>query len=180
MTTGSTTVTLRAKTSVVAFVALVLLCVVLLADALVRGRPDVALAALPTTLLLSWLGFVVFALPCVRMSDRGLRIVNVLRTTDATWPAITDVAVRFQTVVTLASGRRVRAWGGPTAARQAGTATSAPEHKVPAAQQLEEAWATHRSRAVGESTVTRSWHWFSILTGGALVVIVAIQLLALL
>ena len=180
MTTGSTTETLRAKTSVVVFVALVLLCVVLLADALVRGRPDVALAALPAALLLGWLGFVVFALPCVRISDHGLRIVNVLRTTDATWPAIEDVAVRFQTIVTLKSGQRVRAWGGPTAARESGTAPPAPERKLSASQRLEQAWATHRSATAGESTVTRSWHWLSICIGGALAVIVAIQFSTLL
>ena len=184
MATQSTSVTLRAKTSVVVFVALVLLCIALIADALVRGRVDVALATLPAALFLVWAGFEVFALPRIRVSERGLTVVNVLRTTDATWPAISDVSIRYQTVVSLASGKRIRAWGGPTAAREGRDVPSNPGAepagaREPAHLQLEQWWTTHRGNT-GEAVVTQTWRWPSVAVGCVLTLAIVVQLIVVL
>lgn len=60
-------------------------------------------------LVLIWL-FVVR--PCVRLHDEGVRIVNPMRTTDITWPMITEVRSRW--VLELLSGqKKYAAWGVP-------------------------------------------------------------------
>jgi hypothetical protein len=176
-------VVLRATSSVVAFGAVVVVCLVLLADAALRGRWDVVLAALPASGLVVWAGFVVFARPCLRITDSGLSIVNVLRTTDAPWGAVDDVTTRFQAVVLLKDGTRIRSWGAPTSARAPASPRADDRHRdssgrvtgSAASRVIDDALTRHADDPViGE--VRRTWHRRSILLGAVLAATALIQL----
>lgn len=179
-------VTLRANSSTPVFVGMVLVSAILLGDAAVRGRWDVVLTALPAAGLVVWAAVVVYARPCLRLADSGLRIVNILRTTDAPWGQVADVTTRHSVVVMLRDGTRIRCWGAPTTARsrpadkvtgddserasgRRGAGASA--HRV-----IAEAWSRHADDERGTGQVRRTWHVWSIGTGSALLIIVLGQL----
>lgn len=180
---------LRSPASVAVFAAVVLLCAALLADAVVRGRWDTALAAVPTVALVVWAAWLVFARPCLRLTDQGLSIVNVLRTTEVPWGEVDDIVLRHQVVVLTRSGQRLVCWGAPSSARSAAATSEATSR---AAGQVREPsgrisgsaahrairgfWDRHEApRRAGERTVRR-WHRRSALVGAVLVLAPGVQL----
>ena len=175
-------VTLRATSSTVVFYAVVGICVVLVGDAAIRGRWDVVAASLPASAFAIWGAVVLFARPCLRITDAGLSVVNVLSTTDAPWGLIEDVTTRFQVVVLLDDGTSIRSWGAPSSARGAsrretderhsdssGRVTSSTAHRV-IADALDRHSGDERS---GE--VRRSWHRATILVGSVLFAVLVVQ-----
>lgn len=72
----------------------------------------------PWLALVSGLCWAVFWRPCVIVSDGGVRLVNVLRTIDLPWPAITAIEIRWALTLDTAFGR-FAAWAAPTNARSA-------------------------------------------------------------
>ena len=185
MATRREGVTLRATSSTVVFIAILVVCVVLLGDAALRGRWDVVLAALPAAGLAVWVAVVVFARPCLRLDDAGLSIVNVLRTTDAPWSAVDDVTTRHEVVVTLKGGARIRCWGAPTTARSRPAAAPSADDRdrnltgrvggSSAHRVIDDVWSRHADdTAAGE--ISRTWHVASIVVGVAVTVVVVAQL----
>jgi len=116
-------VRLRARTSVLVGVALLALVGVLLADALVRGRWDVAVLSLPALGLVAFFAVEVFLRPSIRVHPGGITVVNPLVTTEVPWADVGDVTTRFLVTVHARNGRRIHCWGAPTAARTAPTTT---------------------------------------------------------
>lgn len=72
-------------------------------------RSPALMGTVIAVLILVWL-FVVR--PCVKVHDEGLRIVNPMRTTDITWPMITQVRSRWVLEV-FHDGQKYPAWGLP-------------------------------------------------------------------
>lgn len=177
--------TLRANSSTPVFLGMVLVCLILLGDAAIRGRWDVVVTALPAVGLVVWAAVVVYARPCLRLTDVGLSIVNILRTTDAPWGQVEDVTTRHQVVVTLKDGSRIRCWGAPTSARSrtaqgvsaadsrprvGGRLTGSSAHRV-----IADIWSRHAGQEPGLTEVRRTWHVWSIATGGTLLAVVLAQ-----
>ena len=115
-------VVLRARMSVGVGLALLALVAVLLADALLRGRWDVAVLALPALVLVTCLAVEVFLRPGIRLHAGGITVVNPLVTYEVPWALVADVTTRFLVAVETADGRRIRCWGAPTAAEPRGPA----------------------------------------------------------
>jgi hypothetical protein len=75
------------------------------------GASD-ALATVPWVLLFATACWAIFWNPRVVVSDGGVRLVNVTRTIDVPWPAITDVETRYALTLVTAYGR-FAAWAAP-------------------------------------------------------------------
>jgi hypothetical protein len=164
----------------VIFVAVLAAGIVLVADAIVRGRWDVAAASAPAVALGIWVATVVFLTPGVRLTERGVTVWNVLRTTFVPWADVEQITTRFQVVVTTRGGLRIRCWGAPTAARPKPTRDDATGNRsarpsVSAAHQVIDAfWERHR-RPGGETGVWRRWNWPAVFVGGVLLLGVVVQ-----
>lgn len=89
----------------------------LIASAASAGIVD-TLRILPALLLIALLGWMLFWRPVVEADDAGVRLVNVLRTIELSWPEIqridTKWALAFQT-----SHGVVTAWAAPAPGRHA-------------------------------------------------------------
>jgi hypothetical protein len=96
---GLTVVVAVLGTAVVAFIAAT------------SGAGD-ALATLPWVLLFATSCWAIFWNPRVVVSDGGVRLVNVTRTIDIPWPAITDVETRYALTLVTTYGR-FAAWAAP-------------------------------------------------------------------
>ncbi|TFC14560.1 hypothetical protein E3O19_10170 [Cryobacterium algoritolerans] len=183
MTTGSSVVTFRANSSGLVFAAVVAACAVLLGDAAVRLRFDVLTAALPAAALALWAAWLVFLRPCLRVGEDGLTVVNILRTTVAPWDQVDEVTTRFQVVVTLVSGARLRCWGAPVTARSARPGRTAARSLAPdgrlhgsPVQALVDSRRTAGRPAGPPGVVRRRWDTVPIGVGIALALVVAAQL----
>lgn len=189
---GRAGVTLRARSSTLVGIALLALVGVLLADALLRGRWDVAVLSLPALGLVVLAAVEVFLRPGLRVHPGGITVVNPLSTIEVPWPAIADVRTRFHVSIETRSGRRIGSWGAPAAPRirpsaagsrgnsaggtvadSDGWAPSSASHRV-----IESYWARFGVSAAPDAPVAplRRWHWVTVGAGGALVFLVVRQL----
>lgn len=95
------------------------LCAAGLVSLVVQG----GLAALatfgPWLALIAGGAWALFWRPEVVVSDGGVRLVNVTRTIDVAWPAITAIEMHFALQIETASGR-FSAWAAPARSRGAG------------------------------------------------------------
>jgi hypothetical protein len=176
---------LRSPVSMAVFAAMILLCAALLADAVVRGRWDTALAAVPAVAFVVWGGWMVFARPGLRLHDQGLTIVNVLRTTEVPWGEVDDIVLRHQVVVVTRSGERLVCWGAPSSARSSvATSRAAGQVREPsgrisgsaAHRAIRGYWDRHETPHRASERSVRRWHRRSLLVGTALVLVAAVQL----
>ena len=175
---------IRSPASLIVFASTVLLCAALVADAVLRGRWDTALASVPAVAFVVWGAWLVFARPCLRLHDRGLTIVNVLRTTTVPWGEVDDILLRHQVTVMTRSGERFACWGAPSSARSGvgtrsggqGRESSGRIGGSPAHRAIRGFWDRHEvPRRAGERSVRR-WHPRSLLVGAILALGVAGQL----
>jgi hypothetical protein len=97
----------RGLTIIIAIVGVAILVFV----AATSGFDD-ALLTLPWVALFAVSAWAIFWRPRVVVSDGGVRLVNVTRTIDAPWPAITDVETRYALTLVTAYGR-FAAWAAP-------------------------------------------------------------------
>jgi hypothetical protein len=74
--------------------------------------PSDALVTLPWALLFAGSCWAIFWNPRVEVSDGGVRLVNVTRTIDVPWPAITGIETRYALTLITAYGR-FAAWAAP-------------------------------------------------------------------
>ncbi|TFD26913.1 PH domain-containing protein [Cryobacterium cryoconiti] len=176
---------MRSPASAAVFVAVVLLCAALLADAAVRGRWDTALASTPSLAFVVWGAWLVFARPCLRLDAQGLTIVNVLRTTTVPWGEVDDLVLRHQVVVVTRSGERLVCWGAPSSARSSVATSRAPgSAREPsgrirgsaAHRAIRGFWDRHETPQRAGEPIVRRWHRWSLLGGAALILGLAAQL----
>ena len=176
---------IRSPASLAVFAATVLLCTALVADAVLRGRWDTALASVPAVAFVVWGAWLVFARPCLRLHDRGLTIVNVMRTTTVPWGEVDDIVLRHQITVVTRSGERFVCWGAPSSSRSGvGTTRSAGQVREssgriggsPAHRAIRGFWDRHEvPPRAGERSVRR-WHRRPLLVGAVLALGVSGQL----
>jgi hypothetical protein len=133
--------------------ALLALCLVLLGDAMVRGRWDVAVLALPALTVVGCLAVEVFLRPGIRLHSHGITVINPLVTTEVPWPAVADVTTGFLVAVETVDGRRIRCWGAPAGTRpgradterggRAGARGLPASGRTPAHRVIEAHWVQH-------------------------------------
>lgn len=185
-------VILRTRSSTLVGAALLALVVVLLADALLRGRWDVAVLSLPALGLVVVAAVEVFLRPGLRLHPGGITVVNPLSTIEVPWPAIADVRTRFHVSIETRSGRLIGSWGAPaaprikpsaagslgdwsggTAAHPGGSAPSSAAHRV-----IDSYWAEFAESAAREELAepVHRWHWVAVGALVALVIVVIGQL----
>jgi len=96
----------------------VVLGVLLLADAAVRGSWGVVLIALGPVAAAVWVSWVATVRPCIRFDDDAVTVVNPLRTVRVPWPAVRAVRQHWQVLVETVDGRTVTCRGGPALPRR--------------------------------------------------------------
>lgn len=189
-------VVLRARMPVGVGFALLALVAVLLADALLRGRWDVAVLALPALVLVTCLAVEVFLRPGIRLHADGITVVNPLVTYEVPWVLVADVTTRFLVAVETVDGRRIRCWGAPTAARPEGAAAAADRRGRPAAPRgsrepggtaahrvIEAHRAQYADAALPAADsgvaarLSRKWHWMTVGISAAMIVAALSQVL---
>jgi hypothetical protein len=94
-----------------AVIVAVLGAAVLVFVAATSGLSD-ALVTVPWVLLFAACCWAIFWNPRVVVSDGGVRLVNITRTIDVPWPAITDIETRYALTLVTAYGR-FAAWAAP-------------------------------------------------------------------
>ena len=176
---------LRSRASGAVVAATVLLCVALLADAVVRGRWDTALTSLPAVAFVVWAAWLVFARPCLRLHGQGLTIVNVLRTTEVPWGEVDDIVLRHQVVVVTRSGERLMCWGAPSSAKSSVATSRTPGEVRDASGQVSGSaahrairgfWDQHEAPPCAGAHTARRWHRRSLLVGALILLGLAVQL----
>lgn len=104
-------VSFRRPSGWVAFACAALLTVLLLGDAVLRGRPFDAVLVAPWLLALCWGVYVLLAAPSVTATDDRLRVRNSLRVVDIPWSRIAAIRMRWQLEIALDDGSVVAAVG---------------------------------------------------------------------
>jgi hypothetical protein len=142
--------------------------IALLADAFVRGGAEQGLLLAPWVLLGAWLVYAVMYAPHVATDAEGITVANVLRRTHVPWGRVTDISLRWQLVLTLDDGRRIKAYGGPVAGRP-GRPTRAGDlrREPPALQDLvlvREPWELAREGGAAGGEMTRRWDLPALLS----------------
>ncbi|MGK9219366.1 MULTISPECIES: PH domain-containing protein [unclassified Microbacterium] len=104
-------VSFRRPSGWVAFACAALLTVLLLGDAVLRGRPFDALLVAPWLLALCWGVFVLLAAPSVTATDDLLRVRGGLRVVEIPWSRVRAIRMRWQLEIALDDGTVVAATG---------------------------------------------------------------------
>lgn len=110
--------------------------------------------------------------PRVVMTDSGVRVVNVTRTVDVPWAAITDVRTRWALTLETAAGS-VSAWAAPApgaAALARSRRQGEDEPSTAAAAAVKAQWLERHSGTPQAAAVTKSWNAPILIAAGALVV----------
>ncbi|WP_460775169.1 PH domain-containing protein [Microbacterium sp. GXF7504] len=128
-------------------------------------------------LLVLWAVYVGLYASHVATDATGVTVQNYLRRTRIGWGAVTDVAMRYQLVITTADGRRITCYGGPATGRPARAVRRGEDAGSAASGDIVDAWETARRDAGADTAVTRSWDVPALV---ALLVLVAGALVALL
>jgi Bacterial PH domain len=97
-------------------VAIAALCAVTAIVTFIGGGLDDLLQFGPWLALTAGACWATFWRPCVEVSDGGVRLVNVTRTIDVPWPAITGVETRWALTLLTAYGK-FTAWAAPAPGR---------------------------------------------------------------
>lgn len=100
-------------------VATAVLCAAGLVSLAVQGGLGAVVTFGPWLALIAGGAWAAFWRPEVVVSDGGVRFVNVTRTIDVPWPAITAIEMRFALEIETAYGR-FSAWAAPARSRRAG------------------------------------------------------------
>jgi Bacterial PH domain len=99
-------------------VAIGAICAVTAVVIALEGERADLLGFAPWLALLSGACWATFWRPCVEVSDGGVRLVNVTRTIDVPWPAITGIETRWALTLITAYGK-FTAWAAPAPGRGA-------------------------------------------------------------
>ncbi|GAA2011931.1 hypothetical protein GCM10009739_25330 [Microbacterium ulmi] len=109
--------TLRATSSLVSFWAAVVIAVLLVGDAAVRGRWDVVAVATAPVLLGVWAMWMLLWRPGIRLEADRAVVINIGRVHELPWSRVEYATQRMQIVFTLDDESTLTAWGGPFSRR---------------------------------------------------------------
>lgn len=101
----------------VLLVAVAVLVIGLLVDAVVRAGIGSALLLAPWPLLVLWVVYVVGVASDIRADEEGVQVQNMLRRTWIPWSRVEQVGLRWQLEFTLDDGRVIACLGGPSRSR---------------------------------------------------------------
>jgi hypothetical protein len=108
--------TFRSTFGRVLTVAIGAICAITAIVIAVAGNLEDFLGFLPWLALLAGACWAAFWRPCVEVTDGGVRLVNVTRTIDVPWPAITGVETRWALTLLTHYGK-FTAWAAPAPGR---------------------------------------------------------------
>ncbi|MGN7190118.1 PH domain-containing protein [Curtobacterium sp. MCBA15_004] len=155
----------------------VVLGVLLLADAAARGSWDVVLVALGPVAAAVWVTWVATVRPCIRFDDDAVTVVNPLRTTRVPWPAVRAVRQRWQVLVDTVDGRTVTCRGGPALPRRRPGAGGPAD--APAVRPLLDRFAERR-RVAGsagpDAPVETTWDRVPVVLGAVVGVLLVVSI----
>lgn len=150
--------TFRAASGPVVLIAVSLLAVFLLGDAVVRAGWAQLFLLAPWVLLALWIIYELSFVSCVRIDDRGVTIQNLLRRTTSGWAHVRDVDMKWQLVFSFDDGRDVTCYGGPARSRPP-RQTRDGEVKVPAGlrdlTEIRDRWQAASDDA--DEPIRRTW-----------------------
>lgn len=86
--------------------------------AVAEAGPVALLTVWPWLVLVVGIAWAVYWRPEVRVTDAGVRLVNVLRTVDVPWPALRGIETKWALTLDTVWGR-YRAWAAPAPGRSA-------------------------------------------------------------
>ncbi|GGH49723.1 PH domain-containing protein [Microbacterium album] len=173
---------LRAPAGTFSLVAAVIVALLLFADLVVRGGWDQTVLVAPWLLLILWLVYILMYAPRVVVTDRGVRIHNVLRVAEVPWTAVADIVMRWQLELHLVepagSGRGktvLQAWAVAAPRRYRPRLSGRPSSREAEAEEtLDVLRGLHEaalaSAPAGEpATVTRTWDVPAVVAGALIV-----------
>jgi hypothetical protein len=150
----------RSPSAVVGLIASAIVAAFLLGDVLIRAGFGTTLLIAPWVLLLLWAVYVAAFASVVVTDDDGITVQNFLRRTRVPWGQVTDIALRYQLVVTTRDGRRVTAFGGPVSGRAWRRSGDADGRRMPTAlrdtDSIRDRWEAADVTPDG-GRVVRSW-----------------------
>jgi hypothetical protein len=144
-------------------------------SAFAQGAAAFGIRALPWSLFVIWLLYVILVRPCVVLSPGMLDIVNIFRRYSVRWSAIEHLGTRYQLVVELVGGRRITSMGAsrPTPRRSRTSRTGSgmrvgygrrgtpdpPPHKI--IENVMSAWDS--DAANDRLDYVASWDWPAVI-----------------
>jgi len=148
----------------------------LLGDAVLRAGWGAALLLAPWVLLVVWVVYVLMYASCIAIDASGATVQNYVRRTMMPWAHVEDVRMRWQAVFTLDDGTEVKAFGGPVAGRPGRAerrAEARPGSPPPALRELsliQDEWQTAREQGAPAGDVRRSWDYGTLYAFAAILV----------
>lgn len=173
---------MRTGAGVFAFWTFVVLAVLLVGEAALRGRFDVVADVAPWVALVLWGLWVLAYRPLISYDDSGVRVVNIFRTVTMPWSRVREITDRLQISFVLHDGRTIRCWGGPMKARPPRKSRFARSSGIPDTppptplEQLERVWEPGRF-SKDPAPVTQTWDLVPIISGAVILLWVAFTLL---
>ncbi len=171
-------VVLRGSLGLVILALVSALSIFLLGDAVLRGAWNVLAVAAPACALVCWVLWVLLASPAVVASRDGVQLVGPLRRRFVSWNDIVAMYSRYLLTIERRDGRRMVAFGAPTAGvdRAVGTANLEVRHDRPPDQLLRAARDYLRGRdEVPRTTDTVSgWRVRELLIAIALIALIVV------
>lgn len=116
------TITLRPLFGKILFIATGAIILVSLVALVIQGDATAGLQLGPPLVMLGYLVWLMFWAPSVEISDGGVRMHNVFRTIDLSWPAIERIDTRYALTLCTARGH-FSAWAAPASGRHTTKAT---------------------------------------------------------
>lgn len=176
---GVRTRVFRSSASTIGMIASAAVAALLIVDAFWRGGFTQGMLLAPWVLLVLWGVYVLAYAPHVRTDAVGIRLHNVLTIVDIPWSQVAGIRLRWQIEVTLAGGRVVRAFGGPSQgrprrARKTGDDVEPDAATLPApireVSLIQEEWERAVERGAPDAPVRRRPDLVALVSLGVLVV----------
>jgi hypothetical protein len=144
-------------------------------SAFAQGAVAFGIRALPWSLFVIWLLYVVLVRPCVILTPGVIDVVNIFRRYTVRWSAIQHLGTRYQLVIELVGGRRITSQGAsrPTPRRSRSARTGSgmrtgygrrgvadpPPHKI--IENVMSGWDS--SVASDRADYVASWDWPAVI-----------------
>jgi hypothetical protein len=161
-----------------------------LASAIIQGAALFVVQALPWSLLVLWLLYLILIRPCVILVPGTITVINILRRYSIAWSAVEKVGTRFQMIIFLTGDRRITSMGAPSptnvrpsrAGRKGAGMGFGYTRKSPGGppsdQVVESAmtfWAQHEPENAGQPDLVASWDLRGLIPLVVLVALCAIE-----
>lgn len=163
---------LRATSSLVSFWVSVVVAILLLGDAAVRGRWDVVAVAAAPVAFAVWVMWLLLWRPGIRVAADRAVVTNIGRIHDLPWSRVADVTDRMQVVFGLDDGTTVKSWGGPFSR---GSRSRGRQADADTARALDVIERAREASAPTDDPVRHRWDAVALSAGAVLAIIVAVE-----